>query len=214
MDDVWLPERERMVERQLVGRGITDPRVLAAMRAVPRHLFVPFDERPRAYLDGPLPIGFGQTISQPYMVAAMAQLLQLRPTDRVLDIGSGCGYAAAVLSKLCSHVWSMELVPQLAAEAALRLERLGFGNVTVQCGDGYRGWPDEAPFDAIHVAAAAPETPPALLEQLAVGGRLVIPLGRPRHSQVLMYYRRSAEGLSSEKYGMVEFVELKHGEAS
>ncbi len=207
----WQQQREEMVRAQLIRRQITDERVLAAMRRVPRELFIPFDLRSSAYDDCPMPIGLGQTISQPYMVAAMAELLALSPPDRLLDIGTGSGYAAAVLSLLCSHVWSVELLPELADSAAGRLSRLGFANISVRCADGYLGWPEQAPFDAIHVAAAARATPPVLLEQLGPAGRLVIPLGKPRSSQTLKLYQRTAEGITDSSQGLVEFVELKSG---
>ena len=199
-----------MIEQQLVGRRISDPRVLAAMRRVPREEFLPADERHHAYEDAPQPIGFGQTISQPYMVARMAELLELSPSDRVLDIGTGCGYAAAVLSLLCSQVCSVEYIPQLAQAARARLARLGFGNISLHCADGTLGWPDEAPFDAINVAAAPLTTPPALLEQLSEGGRLLIPIGRVGGAQSLMLHRRGPQGISSHNVGSVVFVAM-HG---
>lgn len=169
--------RESMVRRQLEARGVRDPRVLEAMRAVPRHEFVPGAYLLFAYADTPLPIGEGQTISQPYMVALMTQTLNLQPTDRVLEIGTGSGYQAAVLAHLAASVWSIELRERLARRARERLQRLGYTNATVLAGDGSRGLDEQAPFDAICVTAGAPRVPQPLLDQLAEGGRLVIPVG-------------------------------------
>lgn len=185
-------ERHEMVERQLRGRDITDPRVLEAMATVPRHLFVPPSQAAWAYQDGPLPIGHGQTISQPYIVALMTQLARPRPTARVLDIGTGSGYQAAVLAELVDQVYSIEIVEPLGLAARQRLKELGYDNVEVRVGDGYRGWPEKAPFDAIIVAAAPPEIPQPLIAQLAPGGRLVIPVGR--YWQELMVVEKDAVG--------------------
>ncbi|WAS97930.1 protein-L-isoaspartate(D-aspartate) O-methyltransferase [Nannocystis punicea] len=170
--------RSRMVEQQLVARDITDEAVLAAMRRVPRERFVPQDDQRYAYGDHPLPIGHGATISQPYIVALMTQLARIKPGDRVLDVGTGSGYQAAVLAEMGAEVYSIEVVTDLAERAATLLEELGYDNVHVRAGDGYRGWPEAAPFSAIIVAAAAPTLPRPLTEQLAVGGRLVIPVGQ------------------------------------
>ena len=171
-----------MVDRQLVARDITDRAVLGAMASVRRHMFVAPSLRDEAYDDCPLPIGHGQTISQPYIVALMTQLARPSRGKRALDIGTGCGYQAAVLAELCGEVHGVELVPHLAREAGERLRELGYGNVTVHSGDGRLGLPEEAPFDVIVVGAAPPEIPRPLLEQLAVGGRLVIPVGVERQS--------------------------------
>lgn len=169
--------RAEMVEAQLAGRDITDRRVLAAMGRIPRHLFVPPALAWRAYDDGPLPIGAGQTISQPYIVALMSQLLELKGTGaKVLEVGTGSGYQAAVLAELGASVFSVEIVPSLAEGAAARLKKLGYGGVRVKAGDGYRGWPEHAPYDGILVTAACPDVPPPLVRQLAEGGRLVLPL--------------------------------------
>ncbi len=170
-------ERERMVEEQLVRRGIADRRVLEAMRKVPRHRFVEEALRERAYGDHPLPIGEGQTISQPYMVAAMTQLLRLQGDEKVLEVGTGSGYQTAILAELARRVCSVERLPTLAARARRVLEELGYTNAVVKTGDGTYGWPDEAPFDRILVTAAAPAVPAPLFQQLAEGGRLVLPVG-------------------------------------
>jgi len=173
----FVPQRSEMVEKQLRRRGISDFAVLAAMGAVPRHEFVPFELRERAYEDLPLPIGGGQTISQPYIVATMTEALRLDPEDRVLEVGTGCGYQAAVLSLLAKEVFTVECRSELAAAAASRLAALGFSNVHVHCGDGTLGMPEFAPFDAILIAAAAPAVPKPLLDQLAEGGRMILPVG-------------------------------------
>jgi len=188
-DDGWLEaryarERERMVEEQLIRRGITDARLLAAMRKVPRHLFVEEALRDRAYGDHPLPIGEGQTISQPFMVATMTQLLRLKGDEKVLEIGTGSGYQTTVLAELARRVCSVERVPSLATRARQNLEALGYTNALVKTADGTYGWPDEAPFDRILVTAGAPSAPPPLFQQLAEGGRMVIPIG-DSHSQLL-----------------------------
>jgi protein-L-isoaspartate(D-aspartate) O-methyltransferase len=173
----WDEQRARMVRTQIAARGISNERVLEAMRAVPRHLFVPEIMRADAYRDGPLPIGSGQTISQPYIVAAMTELVDPKAGDRVLEIGTGSGYQAAVLSGLVEKVYSIEILPELAERARRALAALGYENVVVVTGDGYKGLPEEAPFDGIVVTAAPKEVPKPLLEQLRVGGRLVIPVG-------------------------------------
>ena len=170
-------ERNEMVRTQIQARGVRDPRVLQAMREVKRHLFVPGESAEDAYEDYPLPIGEGQTISQPYIVALMTELLELQPDDKVLEIGTGSGYQAAILSRLAREVRSIEIVPSLAETAGKRLDLLGYDNVHLRVGDGYKGWPDEAPFDAIIVTAAPPEIPQALVDQLAEGGRMVVPVG-------------------------------------
>ncbi|MCK9589898.1 MAG: protein-L-isoaspartate(D-aspartate) O-methyltransferase, partial [Terrimicrobiaceae bacterium] len=173
----YSAERREMVAAQLRGRGIEEARVLAAMEKVPRHEFVPPGMRHEAYRDRPLPIGFGQTISQPYIVGLMTGLLEIDANSRVLEIGTGSGYQAAVLAELVSDVHTIELVPELAKQAAETLERLGYRNVHAKVGDGYLGWPEEAPFDAIIVTCAPDDVPPKLVEQLREGGRLVIPVG-------------------------------------
>jgi protein-L-isoaspartate(D-aspartate) O-methyltransferase len=195
-----------MVEEQIVARGVRDPRVLKALRKVPRHLFVPPAMQPAAYEDSALPIGLGQTISQPYVVAFMTEALELKPQDRVLEIGTGSGYQAAVLSLVVREVYSMEILEQLGREAEARLKQMGYANVRVRIGDGYRGWPEAAPFDAIIVAAAPPEVPPALVAQLGPGGRMVVPVGR--YEQDLVRLRRTAKGLERESLLPVRFVPM------
>jgi protein-L-isoaspartate(D-aspartate) O-methyltransferase len=181
-----------MVEEQIAGRGVEDERVLAALRKVPRHEFVPEDRRDQAYEDRPLPIGWGQTISQPYVVAAMSEVLRLDGSERVLEVGTGSGYQAAVLSVLAREVYTIEIVEPLATRARSDLARLGYTNVQVRFGDGYRGWPEAAPFDAIILTAAPDHVPEPLLAQLAPGGRMVLPLGS--WSQELVLLTKDAEG--------------------
>ncbi|MFQ5895747.1 MAG: protein-L-isoaspartate(D-aspartate) O-methyltransferase [Nitrospinota bacterium] len=201
-----------MVREQLASRGITDGRVLAAMQKVPRHLFVPEVFQHRAYGDHPLPIGEKQTISQPYIVALMCQALELKGEEKVLEIGSGSGYQTAVLAELAGRVFAVERIGALAERALRRLEALGYRNVVLRVADGTYGWADEAPFDAIIVGASAPRTPPPLLEQLAVGGRLVMPVGPPEGQQ-LSRVRRGREGLRWEVMERCVFVPLigEHG---
>jgi len=182
--DHFQAERERMVRTQLAERGIREVRVLDAMSRVPRHEFVPETLRQEAYEDHPLPIGEGQTISQPYIVAAMLEHLALQTIDRVLEIGTGSGYVTALLSLLCAEVYSVERHAQLAALAESTLHRLGYRNMKIRVGDGSQGWPEYAPFDAILVSAATPEMPPALFAQLREGGRLVAPVGPPSSQEL------------------------------
>lgn len=199
--------REAMVRDQIRARGIVSPRLLEAMLAVPRHEFVPEGYAELAYGDQPLPIGEGQTISQPFMVAAMLEALELTGGERVLEIGTGSGYQAALLARLAREVYTIETIAALAEAALERLERLGFSNVAVRVGDGTLGWPEKAPFDGIVVSAAAPRIPPPLLEQLAEGGRLVIPVGDERQ-QELWQVRRRGDQFPSQTLHYCRFVPL------
>jgi protein-L-isoaspartate(D-aspartate) O-methyltransferase len=208
-EEAYAEPRRRMVEEQLRARDIEDVRVLAAMGRVPRHRFVPDALRFRAYADHPLPIGSGQTISQPYIVALMTQLAEVEPDDVVLEIGTGSGYQAAVLSEIVREVYTIEIVPELAEAAGALLRELGYGNVTAKTGDGYLGWKERAPFDAILVTAAAPQVPPPLVEQLAPGGILVIPVGPQSEVQSLLRIEKSADGTTSTREVLpVVFVPL------
>lgn len=195
-----------MVEQQIRARGIDDAAVLDAMRRVPRHLFVPEDERGSAYDDSPLSIGHGQTISQPYIVAFMTEALELGREHRVLEIGTGSGYQAAVLGELAKEVFTIEIVEPLAARARDTLKTLGYRNIHVRAGNGYAGWPEEAPFDRIMVTAAPEEVPPALVEQLKVGGLMAIPVGS--FDQTLRIMRRTPEGMATIKTLPVRFVPM------
>ncbi len=206
--DPFEAARHQMVEQQLQGRDITDARVLAAMGRVPRHRFVAADLAHLAYADHPLPIGLGQTISQPYIVALMSQWAQVKPGDKVLEVGTGSGYQAAVLGELTDQVYTIELLPELAESAAKRLKELRYSQVQVRTGDGYQGWPEAAPFDAILVTAAAPQVPDALAAQLKEGGRLVIPVGPAGWSQELIRFRRVQGKLKEEERLPVRFVPL------
>jgi protein-L-isoaspartate(D-aspartate) O-methyltransferase len=202
-------QREIMIKEHLIGRGIRDPTVLAAMREVPREAFVVEGMEGLAYEDNPLPIDEGQTISQPYIVAYMIEALELSAADRVLEIGTGSGYAAAVLSRIVTTVHTVERLAGLARSAAQRLEMLGYSNIQVHIGDGTLGWPEHAPYDAIVVTAGAPDVPKPLLEQLAIGGRLIIPVGLTSYLQMLVRVRRVAEqDYRSEDLCSVRFVPL------
>jgi len=208
--DPWAAAREDMVKVTIEERGMDDARVLAAMRRVPRHEFVPRPYRAHAYDDTPLPIGEGQTISQPYIVALMAQVAAIQPGARVLEIGTGSGYGAAVLSELAGEVYTIEILEPLARRAEGTLKRLGYANVHVRCGDGYQGWPEAAPFDAIVVTAAPPKVPEPLKAQLKVGGNLVLPVGR--WDQSLRVVTRTEEGFREYEVAAVRFVPMT-GEA-
>ncbi|MFO7694471.1 MAG: protein-L-isoaspartate(D-aspartate) O-methyltransferase [Vicinamibacterales bacterium] len=207
--DAFERARLAMVADQIAARGVKDPGVLAAMRAVPRHEFVPAALRGDAYADSPLPIGHGQTISQPYIVALMTELARPSASARVLEVGTGSGYQAAVISHLVARVFTVELVDALSQSAAAVLRRLGYANVTVRNGDGYLGWPDEAPFDIILVTAAPEEVPPALLAQLKPGGRLIVPVGRVSDVQDLQVIEKDAAGkVSTRSVIPVRFVPM------
>jgi protein-L-isoaspartate(D-aspartate) O-methyltransferase len=200
-------DRDRMVEEQVVARGVTEPRVLATMRRVPRHLFVDEALRDRAYGDHPLPIGDGQTISQPFIVGRMTELLALTGREKVLEIGTGSGYQAAVLSELVARVCTVERIPRLATRARQVLETLGYNNVWVRTANGTLGWPDEAPFERILVAAGGPSVPPPLFDQLVEGGRMVMPVGDAT-SQVLKLVEKVNGEMRTSEYSACMFVKL------
>jgi protein-L-isoaspartate(D-aspartate) O-methyltransferase len=204
----YVQARERMVQEQLVSRGINDPRVLRAMANVPRHLFLESELWDRAYEDHPLPIGADQTISQPYMVALMAQALELKGAERVLEVGTGSGYAAAVLSQLCAEIFTVEAVEELALKARTLLSSLGYRNVSVLVGDGTLGWEERAPYDAVVISAAAPCIPRPLLEQLSSPGHLVFPMGE-KELQTLVRIRKDKTGIREEYLGECHFVKLR-----
>ncbi|MDT8302729.1 MAG: protein-L-isoaspartate(D-aspartate) O-methyltransferase [Sedimentisphaerales bacterium] len=202
-------ERERMVVRQIQARDVRDPNVLKAMRTVPRHAFVRFLEQRYAYADSPLPIGFDQTISQPYIVAFMTEALQLKPNSRVLEIGTGSGYQAAVCAEIAEKVYTIEIVEGLAKRAKKDLEELGYSNVITRFGDGFFGWPEEAPFDAIIGTAAAGRIPDPLIEQIKPGGRMILPYGSPQGFQYLVVVTKDKEGkISKENVMPVRFVPM------
>ena len=216
--ETWEPQRRRMVEeivalareaRAATGRAALSERVLAAMAKVPRHELVPAEQKAVAYANRPLPIGLGQTISQPFIVALMTDLMEVKPGDRVLEIGTGSGYQAAVLAELAATVYTVEIVEPLAREAAVRLNQLGYRNVVARVGDGYQGWPEHAPFDAIMVTAAPREVPQPLIEQLKPGGRLVVPVGRQAAGQALLLIEKKSDGTVMRRYILaVSFVPL------
>lgn len=207
-ETVFSDQRRAMVESTIEARGVSNPAVLEAMRTVPRHRFVPDEYTDEAYADHPLPIGHGQTISQPYIVAVMTELLGLSQGERVLEIGTGSGYQAAVLAELVDEVYSVEIIPELAASAAALLRELGYDNVHVLQGDGYYGWEEHAPFDAIIVTCAPDHVPQPLIAQLAENGRLVIPIGPTGGYQTLWQYVQEADGLRAYNIGGVRFVPL------
>ena len=205
-------ERQRMVQEQLMSRGVRDERVLAAMNKVPREEFVPQDSRAASYTDQPLPIGYGQTISQPYIVAFMTEQLRPKPSDRVLEVGTGSGYQAAILAELVAEVYSVEIVEPLAKNAEATLQRLGCKNVHLKIGDGYKGWPETAPFDAIIVTCAPDKVPQPLIDQLRDGGRMVIPVG-DRFAQELYLLEKKNGQLKQSATLPVRFVPMA-GEAT
>jgi protein-L-isoaspartate(D-aspartate) O-methyltransferase len=208
-DDPYLQKRVAMVRDQIEREGVTDPRVLAAMRDIPRHLFVTPSYRARAYEPFPLPIGEGQTISQPYIVGFMTQILRLKETDRVLEVGTGSGYQAAVAAKLAAEVYSVEILDSLAVRSRQTLSDLGFRNVVVRQGDGYYGWEEKGPFDAIIVTCAGGHVPPPLLRQLREGGRMIMPVGGPFMTQNLVFIEKDARGSVTHRNVLpVAFVRL------
>lgn len=210
--DLFEQARDQMVEETIERRGVKDPAVLRAMRNVPRHEFVPAEYLDQAYDDHPLPIGYGQTISQPYIVAWMTELLELQPGEKVLEIGTGSGYQAAVLAEMGSiEVYSVEIVPELASSAAQRLQSLGYDNLNLKQADGYYGWSDQAPFDAILVTAAPDHLPAPLVEQLSDGGRLVVPIGPPGGFQSLWKFVKTGNDLKAFNLGSVAFVPFTGG---
>ena len=208
-NDIWAAKREALLKELTSGqRPITDPSVLSAMKQVPRHEFVPDSERADAYDNQPLPIGYGQTISQPYIVAFMTEQLKLESDEKVLEIGTGSGYQAAVLSILVKEVYSMEIIEPLARTAAETLDRLGYDNIFVKAGDGYKGWPEKAPFDAIIVTCAPTEIPEPLVEQLKEGGRMIIPVGPQRDHQELYLMEKKNGEISEKAILPVRFVPM------
>jgi len=203
--------RRAMIKDQIVDRGVSDERVIKAMNDVPRHLFVKESLRDLAYADGPLPIGYSQTISQPYIVAYMTEILQPDAHHTVLEVGTGSGYQAAILSKLVHHVYSIEIIPGLGEEATERLDKLGYDNVTVRIGDGYNGWEEHAPFDRIIVTAAPEQIPEKLVEQLKPGGRMVLPVGEPFFGQDMLVVKKDRTGqVTTQETIPVRFVPMIH----
>lgn len=207
-----VSEREQMVERDIAHyphQPVRDPRVLDAMRWVPRHVFVPEEFRDQAYQNRPLLIGYNQTISQPYMVAYMTELLDIQPEHKVLEIGTGSGYQAAILGELCDHVYSIEIVEALGLKAENLLQELGYGQIEVRIGDGYEGWPEKAPFDRIIVTCAPEDIPQPIVDQLSPGGHIVIPVGEENQTQYLVFVSKNKKGEISRKYGHpVRFVPM------
>lgn len=204
--DKWQPLRERMVETQIRARGVQSPAVLKAMTRVPRHLFVPADVQPFAYEDRPLPIGLAQTISQPYIVAYMTEALQLEAGHKVLEIGTGSGYQAAVLAEIVKQIYTIEIIPDLATRARTTLAQAGYRNIEVRGGNGYRGWPEHAPFDRIIVTAAPPEIPQALVDQLGAGGIMVVPVGTAQQEMVII--TKTPAGVTEKRTIPVRFVPM------
>ncbi len=208
-DDRYTTARNNMVQSQIVARGISDPGTLRAMRKVPRHLFVPASYASEAYSDRPLPIGYNQTISQPLIVAHMTELARPAKGKKALEIGTGSGYQAAVLAEIVDSVYTIEIVPELARESEARLRMLGYRNIVVRSGDGYKGWPEHAPFDIILVTAAADHIPEPLKEQLAEGGRLIMPVGNPATVQQLIVLTKRKGKITEQRLEPVRFVPLK-----
>lgn len=207
--DQYTPLREKMVKQQLVDRGITDKKTIDALMEVPRHLFVPQDLQERAYEDAPLPIGFGQTISQPYIVALMTQAAKPAAGKKALEIGTGSGYQAAVLSQIVDSVFTVEIVPELAKDAEGLFMRLGYNNIVARFGDGYKGWPEHAPFDIIIVTAAPEDIPQPLIDQLAENGRMIIPVGNPDSYQELVLAEKKQGKIVKTRLTTVRFVPFR-----
>ncbi len=204
----WRQKASQMVESQIIARGVTDQKVIEVLKITPRHLFVPADMIEYAYNDSPLPIGWNQTISQPYIVALMTELLNLKGDEKVLEIGTGSGYQAAVLSQLVDSCYSVEIVKELAELSSSRLREMGYNNVIVKWGDGYRGWPDHAPFDAIIITAAPENIPEGLIDQLKSGGRMVVPVGTLYQNLMLIY--KTNKGYQKSSIIPVRFVPMVH----
>ena len=205
-EDPFRKKREEMVQQTIERRGVADPAVLKSMRTVERHLFVPENNAANAYEDRPLPIGYGQTISQPFIVAYMTEIINPRPQHKVLEIGTGSGYQAAVLAEVVKTVYTIEIIPDLGNAASTRLQKLGYNNVNVKIADGYFGWPEHGPYDAIVVTAAAEFVPPPLIEQLRDGGKIVIPIGGPFMNQNLMLIEKNGKKITTKNLMPVAFV--------
>jgi protein-L-isoaspartate(D-aspartate) O-methyltransferase len=199
-------KRQQMVSEQIKQRGVTTPRVLEAMSKVPRHYFVPPHLTHLAYIDSPLPINYGQTISQPYIVAYMTDIADIRPKDKVLEIGTGSGYQAAILGELAQEVYTIEIIPELGKKADRTLKKLGYDNIHIRIGDGYKGWPEEAPYQRILVTAAPEYIPPLLIEQLALNGKMVIPVGK--YFQQIVIITKTSDGITQQKKIPVRFVPM------
>lgn len=206
--DPYTHQREWMVKTQIEARGVTNALVLQAILMVPRHLFLPLAYQSRAYEDRPLPIGYEQTISQPYMVGYMTQAIDPKSTDRILEIGTGCGYQAAVLGQICKEVFTIEIVEPLGLQAKQTLSLLGYNNIHIKVGDGAQGWADAAPFDAIIITAACPKIPEPLIQQLKLGGKIIAPVGGSIHNQILIKTTKTDDGLIEERFFPVQFVPL------
>jgi protein-L-isoaspartate(D-aspartate) O-methyltransferase len=208
-DDRFTSAREKMVTGQIISRGVTDQQTLRAMRKVPRHLFVPEEYIKEAYDDNPLPIGYGQTISQPYIVAFMTEVSKPSADKKVLEIGTGSGYQAAVMAEITDKVYTIEIVPELARESSERLKKMGYTNITGKFGDGYKGWPEHAPFDIVIVTAAPEQIPQPLIDQLAENGRLVIPVGAPASVQELILIEKKNGKIEKSRLTFVRFVPFR-----
>jgi protein-L-isoaspartate(D-aspartate) O-methyltransferase len=208
-DDRFTSAREKMVTGQIISRGVTDQQTLRAMRKVPRHLFVPEEYIKEAYDDNPLPIGYGQTISQPYIVAFMTEVSKPSADKKVLEIGTGSGYQAAVMAEITDKVYTIEIVPELARESSERLKKMGYTNITGKFGDGYKGWPEHAPFDIVIVTAAPEQIPQPLIDQLAENGRLVIPVGAPAAVQELILIEKKNGKIEKSRLTFVRFVPFR-----